>query len=209
MLKRISWKKTKAIASLKSACSIPPSSQSEKQRDNVSSGVSTSLLEFSASVGGDVQHFRVIPDFVTAEEEQSVLKEVTRALRGRKYQYDHWDGAIEGYKETEKTQWTNSMSLAFINKLRREASVAAATNIEEESPNTTPNTIEETHVLDLAADGEIKPHIDSVKFCGDVIAGVSLLSSCVMSMQHQENPAKWIHALLPRRSLYIMRYSIS
>ena len=92
MLKRISWKKTKAIASLKSACSVPPSSQSEKQRDNVSSGVSTSLLEFSASVGRDVQHFRVIPDFVTAEEEQSVLKEVTRALRGRKYQYDHWDG---------------------------------------------------------------------------------------------------------------------
>ena len=43
-------------------------------------------------------------------------------------------------------------------------------------------------------------------FCGEVIAGLSLISSSVMKMQHQDKPDKWIHVLLPKRSLYIMRY---
>ena len=52
----------------------------------------------------------------------------------------------------------------------------------------------------------IKPHIDSVKFCGGVIAGVSLLSSSVMKLMHHEDVSRWIMALLPPRSLYIMRF---
>lgn len=49
------------------------------------------LLEFSPHAAGDVDHFRVFPGFITSEEEQGVVKEITRALRGKKYQYDHWD----------------------------------------------------------------------------------------------------------------------
>lgn len=73
----------------------------------------------------------------------------------------------------------------------------------------------------------IKPHIDSVKvlsiyfiswlsltfpssqFCGDVIVGLSLLSPCVMVYQHETDTDRWIHALLPPLSLYIMRYNIA
>ena len=51
----------------------------------------------------------------------------------------------------------------------------------------------------------IKPHIDSVKFCGDVIAGISLLSACVMKLTC-DNSEECIMTLLPQRSLYIMRY---
>ena len=50
------------------------------------------LLESSSSAAGDVCGFRVVPGFVTDSEEQSLLKEVTRALKRRRYQYDHWDG---------------------------------------------------------------------------------------------------------------------
>lgn len=53
---------------------------------------STHLIEFSSSAADDICHFKVVPGFVTSSEEQCVLKEVTRALRRRKYQYDHWDG---------------------------------------------------------------------------------------------------------------------
>ena len=38
----------------------------------------------------------MLPDFVSTSEEQSLLKEVARALRRSKYQYDHWDG-VSGY----------------------------------------------------------------------------------------------------------------
>ena len=58
------------------------------------------------------------------------------------------------------------------------------------------------HVLDLAADGFIKPHVDSVKFCGSTIAGISLLSDCVMRLK---GPDLQLDAFLPRRSLYVMR----
>ena len=63
--------------------------------------------------------------------------------------------AIEGYRETEKTQWTDH-NLALMDRLR-EATAAASTEGEGLE------TIHPMHVLDLAADGEIKPHIDSVK----------------------------------------------
>ena len=32
-----------------------------------------------------------MPCFASREEEEGVVKEVTRLLRGKKYQYDHWD----------------------------------------------------------------------------------------------------------------------
>jgi len=34
----------------------------------------------------------VVPDFISSEEEQSLLQDVSRTLRGKKYQYQHWDG---------------------------------------------------------------------------------------------------------------------
>ena len=52
----------------------------------------------------------------------------------------------------------------------------------------------------------ISPHIDSVKFCGDVISGLSLLSPSVMRLEHQSTNSKWISILLPPRSLYIIRW---
>ena len=57
------------------------------------------LLEYSEAAAEDVQGFRVLPDFVSTSEEQSLLKEVARALRRSKYQYDHWDG-VSGYVGT-------------------------------------------------------------------------------------------------------------
>ena len=44
-----------------------------------------------------------------------------------------------------------------------------------------------------------------VQFCGEVIAGLSLLSPSVMQLQHEEDSERCIWALLPRLSLYIMR----
>lgn len=61
------------------------------------------------------------------------------------------------------------------------------------------------HVLDLAKEGEIKPHVDSVKFCGDTIAGLSLLSSSVMRLIHEKNPEDVVDVKLNQRSLYIMK----
>lgn len=43
------------------------------------------------------------------------------------------------------------------------------------------------------------------QFCGDVIAGLCLVSSAVMRLQHAARPALAADALLARRALYVMR----
>ena len=47
--------------------------------------------------------------------------------------------------------------------------------------------------------------LNSPQFCGEVIAGLSMLSPSVMQLQHEKDDSRCIWALLPRRSLYVMR----
>ena len=70
----------------------------------------------------------------------------------RKYQKGHWDNAIEGYRETERGAWNE----ANTQTLQRYTEQCFSSDV----------SLEQTHVLDLAAWGVIKPHVDSIKFCG-------------------------------------------
>lgn len=40
----------------------------------------------------DVNCFTVVPNFISLEEEDQLLVDIRQSLRGKKYQYDHWDG---------------------------------------------------------------------------------------------------------------------
>ncbi|XP_045769960.1 alpha-ketoglutarate-dependent dioxygenase alkB homolog 7, mitochondrial [Maniola jurtina] len=147
-----------------------------------------------------LRHMRILPNFVTEEEECGILAEVEPQLKRMRYEYDHWDNAIEGYRETERGKW-NEQNEAIISRVRE---VAFAPNSE---------LLPYVHVLDLAAAGHIKPHVDAVRFCGDTIAGLCLASSAVMRLTHEKKPHLALDALLERRCLYIMsgvaRYSFS
>lgn len=138
---------------------------------------------------------KIHQDFITSDEEKNLLDEVEKKFKRTKYQFDHWDDAIHGYRETEKPVW-NDVNNAVLSRLKAIA-----------FPSTTPtsNVMQHVHVLDLAENGHIKPHLDSVKFCGTTIAGISLLSSSVMRLVHLEDQEIFCSALLNRRSLYIMR----
>ncbi|XP_013142735.1 PREDICTED: alpha-ketoglutarate-dependent dioxygenase alkB homolog 7, mitochondrial [Papilio polytes] len=135
---------------------------------------------------------RIYPNFVTEEEESSLLSELEPQLKRLRYEYDHWDNAIEGYRETERDSW-NEQNAAILKRVRETAF----------SPHA--ELLPRAHVLDLAAAGYIKPHIDAVRFCGNTIAGLCLLSSAVMRLVHEARPELQLDALLERRCLYIMR----
>ncbi len=62
--------------------------------------------------------------------------------------------AITGYRETEKSNW-NENNLPVIQRLKTIARTAV--------PGKVAVPLEQIHVLDLAEDGAIKPHVDSVK----------------------------------------------
>lgn len=116
--------------------------------------------------------------------------------------------AIHGFRETERKQWYPD-NKTVIERIRE---IAFKGEIQPY-----------VHVLDLAKEGFIKPHVDSVRYCGSTIAGISLLSDCVMRLVRVDETSasdnsefrtsqlkfKDYHAnvLLPRHSLYVMRNS--
>ncbi|XP_004714396.1 alpha-ketoglutarate-dependent dioxygenase alkB homolog 7, mitochondrial [Echinops telfairi] len=136
----------------------------------------------------------VRPGFLSAAEEETLSRELEPALRRRRYEYDHWDAAIHGFRETEKSRWSEA-SQAILQRVREAAF----------GPNQV--LLPLVHVLDLEPKGYIKPHVDSVKFCGATIAGLSLLSSSVMRLVHTQEPTEWLELLLEPGSLYILRGS--
>jgi len=134
----------------------------------------------------------VFKDFITENEEKSLLSEVERYMKRLRYEYDHWGNAIHGFRETEKKSWNSSNSEI----LQRVKDIAFP-------PGVSP--IAYVHVLDIAKEGYIKPHVDAVRFCGDTIAGLCLLSSCVMRLALEKDGSKYGDLHLPQRCLYIMK----
>ena len=79
------------------------------------------------------------------------------------------------------------------------------------------------HAIDLKNDGELKAHVDSVRFSGDLVAGLSLLSPSIMRLipcddndddddddnKNSKNSTKdeepyYVDMFLPPRSLYVL-----
>jgi alkylated DNA repair protein alkB homolog 7 len=65
------------------------------------------------------------------------------------------------------------------------------------------------HAIDLKQDGELKAHIDSVRFSGGMVAGVSLLSSSIMRLRPGADAGRdpnegFVDLLLPPLSLYVL-----
>ncbi|XP_034481814.1 alpha-ketoglutarate-dependent dioxygenase alkB homolog 7, mitochondrial isoform X2 [Drosophila innubila] len=170
---------------------------------------------------------RIIPDFISETEEKQLHEEIEPYMSRLRYEFDHWDDAIHGFRETERKKWypTNRDVLERVRQVAFEGAIMPY-----------------VHVLDLAADGVIKPHVDSTRYCGNTISGISLLSDSVMRLvradaeKYQQsstgttskendvdadaNDAAYRHQpeaklennfyadlLLPRRSLYIMSHT--
>ncbi|XP_057627345.1 alpha-ketoglutarate-dependent dioxygenase alkB homolog 7, mitochondrial [Chionomys nivalis] len=136
----------------------------------------------------------VRPGFLSQAEEDTLTRELEPQLRRRRYEYDHWDAAIHGFRETEKSRWSD-------------ASQAILHRVQEAAFGPDQTLLSLVHVLDLEPQGYIKPHVDSVKFCGSTIAGLSLLSPSVMKLVHTQEPEQWLELLLEPGSLYILRGS--
>uniref|UniRef100_A0A915JVW7 NudC domain-containing protein 1 n=1 Tax=Romanomermis culicivorax TaxID=13658 RepID=A0A915JVW7_ROMCU len=139
-----------------------------------------------------VEDIVVLDDFVNDVEESEFVAETKVPLKRLRYENAHWDDAIELYREIERKNW-GPICTQVIERIRK----TAFTNQAQHLPL--------VHVLDVAAEGCVKPHIDSVRYCGNVIAGVSLLTDSVMRLVHEKRQELMVDLLLSRRSLYILR----
>ncbi|NXV58519.1 ALKB7 dioxygenase, partial [Molothrus ater] len=129
--------------------------------------------------------------FVSEEEAAELLREVEPALRRGRYQRDHWDRAISGYRETERDL----------------GGVLGGSLLPRVAPSFPPHAPPRprAHVLDLEPGGAVGPHVDSTKFCGCTIAGLSLLSSSVLRLRSLRDPRDHLELLLEPGSLYVLR----
>lgn len=65
------------------------------------------------------------------------------------------------------------------------------------------------HAIDLKQDGELMAHVDSVRFSGGMVAGISLLSSSIMRLRPGADVGRdpnegVVDLLLPPLSLYVL-----
>ncbi|CAG9772770.1 unnamed protein product [Ceutorhynchus assimilis] len=139
-----------------------------------------------------VNSMTVHTDFLTEEEENSLMNELDPYMTKLKYEYDHWDNAIHGYRETERLKW-NEANTKILNRVRDLAFPPGVSQIKF------------VHILDLNQKGWIKPHIDAVRFCGDTITGLSLLTDSIMRLVHDKDKHLQADILLKKRSLYVMK----
>ncbi|XP_063611550.1 alpha-ketoglutarate-dependent dioxygenase alkB homolog 7, mitochondrial-like [Penaeus indicus] len=167
------------------------------QQENCNSGRLPEYLHFHQETSVETREavsssFVVLRDFVTEEEEETLLKEVEPHLRRLHYEHDHWDDAIHGFRETERSKWGKASS-----KILARLQEFAFPNQDEK--------LALVHILDLAKTGVIKPHVDSIRFCGNTICGLCLLSDAVMRLVNVEDKTQIADIMLWRRSLYLMK----
>ena len=109
-------------------------------------------------------------DFLTVDEQDALVEAIKARLKGTGYERDHWDAVIDRYREREMLSVDDDLAAAAVEKVR--AFLRSEQGVTSFLP---------PHCIDLAADGGvIRPHIDSIKFSGRVVAGVSLVSAATM-----------------------------
>ena len=161
--------------------------------------------------------FHLIPNFITEQEENILIKHLDPLLSKRRYQGTHWDDVIQSYKE-----------IILDNDLLNDHKIFSLINqrmidfiITNKLSNN--NKFQFPHVVDLSSEGHIGAHVDSIKFSGSIVAGLSLNSSRILRLEHDnnygnddDNDSYSIFAgevILEPRSLYILsgplRYNFS
>ena len=117
----------------------------------------------------------------------------------RRYEKGHWDAVITNYKEVElaDASFEDPQIPIFFSRIRQ--------HLEEHHLDYAPITWLPCHAIDLKKEGELTAHVDSIKFSGDLVAGISLLSPSIMRLVPDDAPDEgWVDLYLPPLSLYAL-----
>ena len=145
----------------------------------------------------------IYPDAVTQEEERALVAEAEQWFKPRSrsmpYLDSNADNLIFGYRELQKPLHAFAPTTRGV--LERLISAIFPKG----------SSLMRVHLLDLAADGYILPHVDHTDYSGNHIVGLSLLTESVMTLHHvgsgvpdSGSYATWMPMRLPRRSLYVL-----
>lgn len=110
----------------------------------------------------------------------------------RRYERGHWDAVILKYKETElynEAEQLSATSQEILQRIRQhlmDQGHVAATSASDDDSSVVPSVWLPCHAIELHPEGELRAHVDSVRFSGGLVAGLSLGTMAIMRLQ----PAK-------------------
>ena len=138
----------------------------------------------------------------------------------RRYEIGHWDSAIQNYRETELFEEDERLQ-GILNPIRKLIEDHHGSDCGPGKAFT--GSWLSCHAIDLHEGGQLNAHVDSVRYSGNLVAGLSLLSSSIMRLKPslateghaaKEDPASaaatkdekspFVDLLLPPHSLYVL-----
>jgi hypothetical protein len=173
-----------------------------------------------------ISDFILFPNHFTVQEQAFLttrsLEKLKRVFGKRTiYQPSHFDHTIHNYRECQVTNWTNGD-----NEIEQEINNLLDNKVYNLLPKIKWLPI---HILELAESiGGIKPHVDNIeviyllllkifniksincyrkilKYSGNIVVGICLISPTVMILKHINNPECKFSVLLEPGCLYIQR----
>lgn len=153
----------------------------------------------------------VYRDFVTEEEANILVEDILACMKRRRYEKGHWDAVIVNYKETELYDEESLLCQESRNIFERVRHQLKERHLSRRTVSWLP-----CHAIDLHKEGELNAHVDSVRFSGDIVSGLSLLSPSIMRLvpdddgdgktglvEHYKH-VEFVDLYLPPRSLYVL-----
>ena len=151
----------------------------------------------------------VYPDMVTEEQAQAISDELlSKRMRRRRYEQGHWDSVITHYREIELLD-LHELLLQGREELPIAKALGDIQRHLHQNHGTPTTKWLPCHAIDLRKDGELRAHVDSVRFSGDIVAGLSLLSPAIMRLRPKEEDQQqqqegFVDIFLPPKSLYVL-----
>jgi alkylated DNA repair protein alkB homolog 7 len=122
-------------------------------------------------------------------------------LNRRRYEQGHWDSVIQKYREIELLDEEADSLKSFLQPIRqlleRNHSSTYSANVlhgnaigDHHSPDSSllfSGSWLPCHAIDLHPSGALNAHVDSVRFSGNIVAGLSLLSDSIMRLKPSDN----------------------
>lgn len=142
----------------------------------------------------------VYPEVISEDEADALVQDIQNRMRRRRYEKGHWDAVITQYKEVELPLPTESsvggggpqplsdLSVAAIQRIRNQLErnhfgPNGSKDQEGRTKDQLPIQWIPCHGIDLKKDGKLTAHVDSVRYSGLIVAGLSLLSSSIMRLR--------------------------
>mmetsp|Transcript_254 Transcript_254/g.258 ORF Transcript_254/g.258 Transcript_254/m.258 type:complete len:241 (-) Transcript_254:380-1102(-) len=144
----------------------------------------------------------VYESFLSDIEGESLVQDIKSKMKRRRYDKGHWDAVITDFKEIEigNENELKELSRFALDKVRAHL---LECHLERDT------TFLPVHFIDYKKEALLKPHVDSVRFSGGLVAGISFESSSIMRLRPSAELGRdpeegFVDLLLTPLSLYVL-----